>query len=286
MLYDNSAPRYLPHIENPEVLLMGLSPIAGQHWIETDQDLPLYRRHKLQQRELYGDRVYQGLPSSLPAQRELASLLLSHLTGEQADLYQLESGQLRCLPGDFLAPTESDEPLWNASLWIADDLVIMEKVDGDYRLTAASLCSPSHWRLEEKFNKSMRTIHDPIPDFHQQLTPRIDRFFEHLKPEHPVQRFNWSIQESNALNQRPELQAPIEPDTELFYRTERQTLVRLPESGAIAFTIRVYLHPLDCLADIPGALPALFSAIDATLPLLADYKGFVELAPALARYRP
>ena len=158
--------------------------------------------------------------------------------------------------------------------------------DADYyRLSAASLCCPSHWRLEEKFDRPMREIHDPIPDFHRELTPRIDRFFDHLKPEHPVQRFNWSVQEYDNLSQRPEHEMPIGPTTELFYRTERQTLLRLPQSDAIAFTIRVYLHPLDSLRATPGALPALFSAIDATPAALARYKGFDQLAPALARYR-
>ena len=57
MLYDNRSPRYLPHMEHPEVLLMGLSPLGGESWLETDTDLARYRRHKLEQRELYGDRV-------------------------------------------------------------------------------------------------------------------------------------------------------------------------------------------------------------------------------------
>ena len=264
---------------------MGLSPLGGALWIETDNDLARYRQHKLSQRDLYQERVYRATPSSMAAQRELAQLLLTHLCSQQSELYQLEDDQLRCLPGEFLAPLDSAEPLWNCSLWLADDLVLMEKINGEYRLTAASLCCPSHWRLEEKFDRPMREIHDPIPDFHRELTPRIDRFFDHLKPEHPVQRFNWSVQEYDNLSQHPEHEMPIGPTTELFYRTERQTLLRLPQSDAIAFTIRVYLHPLDSLRATPGALPALFRAIDATPAALAHYKGFDQLAPALARYR-
>jgi hypothetical protein len=285
VLHDNNIPRYLPHIEHPEVLLMGLSPLGDSQWIETDNDLAQYHQHKLRQREISGDRVYRATPSSLVVQQELADLLLAHLTTEHSELYHLEDNHLRCHPGQFLAPLNSDEPLWNCSLWVADDLVIMEKVEGEYRLTAASLCSPSHWRLEEKFDRPLREIHDPIPDFHRELTPRIDRFFEHLKPEHPVVRFNWSVQAYNDLNQRPEHEVDIEPGTELFYRIERQSLLRLPQSGAVAFTIRVYLHPLQDLAAVPGALPALFAAIDDTSPALAQYKGFDELAPALEKYR-
>ena len=58
------------------------------------------------------------------------------------------------------------------------------------------------------------------------------------------------------------------------------------ETGATAFAIRVYIHPLEMLADVPHALPALFEAIDNTPADLAHYKAFDELAPALAKYRP
>lgn len=285
MLLDNHRPRYLPHIKHPEVLLMGLSPLREQPWIETDEDLPQYYRHKLQQRQRHGERAYRATAGSLPAQQELSQQLLQHLNQDQAELYRLDKGQLHCTLGELNFPLQSEETLWNCSLWIADDLVLMEQQGDQYVLTAASLCSPSHWRLEDKFNRPLREIHDPIPGFHDELTPSIDRFFRHLRPAHPVVRFNWSLQEYNALDQRPDHEVPISVDTPLYYRVERQSLLRLPQTGAIAFTIRVYLHPLEMLADIPQALPALFQAIDSTPPALARYKAFDELAPALEKYR-
>lgn len=283
-MFDNLNPRYVPHMDDPEVLLMGLSPKAERPWIETDNDIGRYHRHKTHQRRCLGDSVYRHLPSSLPAQRELSDMLLQHLS-QQTDAYRLDGSKLLCLPGEFTAEIGGEEPLWNSSLWIADDLVIMEKVAGTYCLTAASLCSPSHWRLEDKFGRSMREIHDPIPGFHQQLTPKIDRFFEHLRPQTPVVRFNWSVQAYDSLNQHPDHRVEICATTPLYYRTERQSLTRLPKTGAIAFTIRVYLHPLDKLRAIDRALPSLLAAIDNTPASLSAYKGFDELATALEKYR-
>lgn len=49
---------------------------------------------------------------------------------------------------------------------------------------------------------------------------------------------------------------PVEP-TQVRLRVERQTLRRLPKTGAIVFTIRVYLTPLVELVkepDVPGRL--------------------------------
>ena len=283
-MYKNHLPRYLPHLQHPEVLHMGLCPMQRDDWIETDDALPAYLEHKRRVRALHGDRVYRFVESSLPAQAELAQLLRTHLLRSAGSLYsELEAG-LACSLADCSAAGD-DEVLWDASLWVADDLVLMEEHAGEYCLTAASLCSPSHWRLEEKFGRPMREIHDPIPDFHQSLTPSIDRFFAHLKPSRPVYRFNWSLQSWYGLAQFPDEASTVDAQTELYYRSERQSLVKLSATGAIAFTIRVYLHPLVSLLETPGALPSMFDAIDATPAALSRYKDFDSLEVALQKYR-
>ncbi len=283
---DLRAPPYLPHLESPHVLQMGLSPLGDRPWIETDSDLPRYHAHKLAERERCAADVYRSDPASLPAQREFADLLLAHLTGEQRDWFAIRDGALLFLPAGLAFTLAGDEPLWQAGLWVADDIVLMAPAGDDYRLVAATLCSPSHWRLAEKFGCSLAAIHGPIPGFDAALTPSVKRFLAHLRPEHPVVRYNWSLQGDDALHPDPDTRAPAGAQTPLFYRTERQSLRRLPASGAIAFTIRVYLHPLASLAQTPGALRALFDAIAATPAPLAHYKGFDRLAPALEKYRP
>lgn len=283
-LPDNSRPRYLPHMQDPAILRMGLAPLGRDPWIETDADLPRYHAHKLAVRRDLGARCYRTLPASQDAQRELATLLRGHLLDTQGDHYRADGDGLRFTPAALDLPPPGDEPLWPASLWIADDLVVLQEVAGSYRVTAASLCSPSDWRLEEKFDRPLREVHAPIPGFDERLSPRVDRFFSHLAVEHPVVRHNWSLQAGAALCRRPG-ESPAQDEGALYYRTERQSLRRLPRTGAVVFTIRVYLHPLDCLRDIPGALPALFEAIDATPQALARYKRFDALGDALAAYR-
>lgn len=276
--------RYLPHVQSPELLRMGLSPMPTTAWIEPDADALLFYRHKLQLRERLRHRVWQALPESMPAQRETAQLLAAHLQRDYPSLYSTEGQMLRCAAGEYMVPLESGEPLWNSSLWVADDLVIMEPRGREYVLTAASLCSPSHWRLEDKFDRGMSTIHEVIPGFNAALQPRIERFFAHLRVEHPVVRHNWSLQAGNALCARPGEGGPGS-STELHYRSERQSLRRLPQTGAIVFTIRVYLHPLAALAAVPGAIAQLLAAIDACSPALYEYKGFAAVASALAAWR-
>lgn len=270
---------------SPGVLQMGLSPLGGNAWIETDSELPRYHAHKLAERERHEIDVYRCDPQSAAAQRELAELLLAHLTGDQRAWYEKRDGALHFKPAGLDMALPDEEPLWRASLWVADDLVLMAPAGDDYRLVAASLCSPSHWRLADKFNAPLAEIHGPIPGFGSTLTPSVKRFLAHLKPEHPVVRYNWSLQADAALHPNPEPRACVAPGTTLYYRTERQSLRRLPASDAIAFTIRVYVHPLASLAQSPGALPALFEAIDGTPAALQRYKGFDRLARALQKYR-
>jgi hypothetical protein len=59
----------------------------------------------------------------------------------------------------------------------------------------------------------------------------------------------------------------------LWLRSERQTLSRLPESGAILFTIRTQQVPLAVLAERPDVADRMAAAIRAWSPELAGYKG-------------
>lgn len=287
MIHDDSVPRHIPHLASPEVLAMGLRPLDPRNWIETDTSLSRLHQHTLSMRQQHGDAVYAALPSSLEAQREVLSLLCGHLLSEHAGAYRRDGTGIASAAGGFhVALREDDpEPLWLASLLVADDLVIMQPSGSGYLLAAASLASPSHWRLQAKLGRPMREVHDPIPGIHRQLTPRIDRFFAHISPERPVSRFNWALQTDPGLFHPAAPEAAAGGDASLYYRVERQTLRRLPRSGAIAFTIRVFLHPLAALSVVPGAIDSLVSAVDSTPPALARYKGFPSLRDALEQYR-
>ncbi|KZT74535.1 hypothetical protein DAEQUDRAFT_734812 [Daedalea quercina L-15889] len=63
----------------------------------------------------------------------------------------------------------------------------------------------------------------------------------------------------------------LDPST-VFLRTERQTLRRLPKTGAIVFTIRVYQTPITDLAKEPGVPGRLASSIRGWSEDVAQYK--------------
>ena len=54
---------------------------------------------------------------------------------------------------------------------------------------------------------------------------------------------------------------PVVTPSTILFRSERQTLRRLPRTGAVIFTIRAYLTPLVELAKEPGVPGRLASAV-------------------------
>lgn len=262
-------PIHLPHMHHPDVIAMGMRPM-GPAWLEPGDDPKAMRSHKTARRAALGDAVYALTPEGQAGADELAHKVFEFM---QLDRRLLHT----CDPA---------EALWLASLQVHEDLVVMAPVAGVYTLVAASLCSPSHWRLPDKIGRPMARIHDPIPTIHETLTPKIDRIFERLRVDTPVERYNWSVQEDDALFCWPaQIIEPLPADTPLFYRVERQTLSRLPISGALAFTIRVHINPLESLAAIPNALQTLFDAIHANPAPVQRYKNFPVIESALAKYR-
>ncbi len=281
-------PARLPHMHTDSVLHMGMQTVPQSRWLETCVDLEVYHSHKLQVRKNYGQKVFASLADSQPPQQELAALLRQHLLHDHAQVYGQMGDRLVHLPSGIrfdIPITDSLDSLWPASLWVADDLLIMQPVDGQYCLTAASLCSPSSWHLQDKLGQPMARIHDPVPGIHQQLTPKIDQFLNNMTTGQVVERRNWSLQETQDLAQFPQSTAsPLAASTPLFYRMERQSLLRLPATQAIVFAIRIYICPLESLVHISGALTGLRTAVDMLSPALWDYKNMDFYAPALAKY--
>jgi hypothetical protein len=262
------APAFLPHCNDPRIVAMGLAPMQGS-WVDiTPSDA--WRAHKTSVREQLGKRVYAVRDEGVAAAEEFAGLVFD-VVGEQSRLEKSELSDV--------------EALWCASLQVADDLVVMQSDDqGKYRLVAASVCSPSDWRLEEKLGATMAEVHGPIPRLNDEIGDQIDRFFTRLPTDRLIQRFNWSLMPHPDLMSRDEWQVDPASDR-LWYRAERQSLRRLPRSGAIAFTIRVHICELTALLPIEGALESLWSAVEATPDDLRHYKGLDMLAPVIASWR-
>ena len=209
--------------------------------------------------DAHPDTVCQTLPDSQAAQTEVLRLVRVHLG---------------LPPHDECAAAA---PLAVAARLVEEDLCVMQPRGGGYTLTAASVASPSYWRLADKLGKELLDIHEDVAGLRARIGERMRHFFRELPPERVYLRGNWFVHASGEPFRAPEHLAPMggcQPSPgaveHLFLRCERQTVRRLPHTGAVLFTIRVFLNPLADLAAHPRLAADILAAFGQ--PGVLDYK--------------
>lgn len=184
------------------------------------------------------------------------------------------------------APERGLHPLDTAGRLIQEDLCLLIDRDGSPHLDAASLCFPSYWRLRDKLGRPMAEVHEPVAHYTDELAARVDRFLAALRPDRSVWRRNWSIHDDPTyFLPAPTPSHDVDPPDALWLRSERQTLRRLPRTGAILFTIRTQQVPLAAVAERPEVARGLAAAIEAWSPELRAYKGSHGALAAVAWLR-
>jgi hypothetical protein len=168
--------------------------------------------------------------------------------------------------------------------------VLQAGANGQYHLTAAAVGFPTDWRLDAKMGLPLTAIHTPIHGYAEELATGVDHFFAALQPDAIFGRANWFVVASDAWRYLPDDTAtvrfahvtPANAGRTLFVRCERQTLRRLPQSGAVLFTIGIAVAPLQELDA------ALVSRIAANVAQLSGGEHDRRAAPlyidALASY--
>ena len=177
-----------------------------------------------------------------------------------------------------------------AARMVADDLCLLLPEGGSYVLRAGALAFPTDWRLADKLGKPLRDIHSPIHGYAEKLADGVEHFFRTLAPGPVFERANWFVVEEDALRHLPEgsgaarfahVTAANAGDT-LFVRCERQTLRKLPASGAALFTIDVHVEPLGSLP--PDLARDLASAVASLPDGERERRGAPFYAAALSGY--
>jgi hypothetical protein len=281
---------YYAFQEHKNLLAMGLHSLDLTEWLLPDSNLASQVNRKQALWAELGERVYCQLPESHKAQREVARAMGEHLPLHYPDLFAGHPDGLICR---FNNTTQTwDDPentLLRASWCVQEDLCLLQPKNDSYSLTAASLCAPSYWRLLEKIGQPLDRIHAPVPGYTEQLSKKLNRFFQHIKVDRPVWRGNWSVVTSERLyqpgNEESEsVAAPEHIPHRCFIRTERQTLRRMPVTGAVLFTIKVQIKPFTDFLDNPVWLQDLHSALAQLSGDERHYKSLQPIEPALSQW--
>lgn len=262
---------------------MGLQTQDRESWFRPDTGWPfqLAERARLMQARQWD--VLALMPEARAAADEIMALLFEHLTNRFPDWFnRAGEGVESRVDNARLDPAGFAHPLHLLGHLLPDDLCILTPSAGGWRLTGGVVCFPSRWLLSHKLGKPMPGIHRPVPRYDQVLAAPVDRFFDTLSPGRVVWRVNWTLSDDAALFQSGEdtgAGADIDADNagqRLWLRSERQTLVKLPDSGAVVFSIRTHQRTL---AMLDGEQRRQFAAVLRSVPDdVAVYKGLHRTA--------
>lgn len=264
----NTAP--LPIDGKPMRMSLGLRTLDLSDWLDVDPHYAadLTEKSRLL-REHHGD-VVAHVPSGAAGARETLDLVTEWMHVNH--------------PGLANDPPAGLHPVDAAGRLVQEDLCVMTQQAGAWRLSAASVCFPSRWSLREKVGTTLGAIHDPVPGYHDTIGAVVDRSLDRLEVARPLWRLNWSILDDPALFQ-PVGKSGSRPGSrsidELTFRVERQTLRRLPRTGAVLFTIRTYRHRLEDVTRDRARARDLAATLRTCPADLADYKGWTHLLPSL-----
>jgi hypothetical protein len=238
----------VPWMADHTLRLPGTVPIDPADWLQRDE---VFAQQMAERDRLIAERngdVLAMPEAARPAAEELLALILAHLNGVPG--YAREPNTVR-RPDGALVPLDGP-PLAVAGRLVQEDLVILERGDGEaeHRLTAAVLCFPSNWTLAQKLGMPLSRIHLPVDAYDATVAKRVQRLFDAIRPEAPLMRANLiPYGHADLHSPRPEFSRHTPGPAEVrFLRVERQTLLRLPETRAVVFSIHVYQVPLDAIA--------------------------------------
>ncbi|KLI62801.1 heme-dependent oxidative N-demethylase family protein [Aurantiacibacter marinus] len=252
-----SVDELLPRARGGGALKMGLTALSEREWLQSNPDLAAraaaFDNHPAS---------VQLTPAACAAGEELAAML-----GVEGGL----EGAAR-------------------SVWEDICLLAANNDDGPYRLIGAAVAFPTDWHPADKLGQPLIGLHKPIHGYAEQLATGVDHFMAKLKPGRIFGRCNWFVSPTPALRwidtEPPALTfAHVTHENaglSLFVRSERQTLRRLPETGAIVFTIGVYVTALGELSASNVARMA--EALATIPPQETERRGAAYFAPQLQAF--
>ncbi|KAF8525830.1 hypothetical protein BU17DRAFT_41493 [Hysterangium stoloniferum] len=279
---------------------MGIRPMPWASWIELDNKYLEYLEIRKARVASRGDKVVRTLPGAEQAALEACTELSAYLAKRYPNVFRVEhAGRVKIieiLPTGDRWDLDVDDPMTVAGL-LADDLAIMiEGPDGLYYMQAGSICVPGIWRIVDKIGLPLAEIHlrGRVYKYKEKLEFSMDRFFKKLAVDKPIQRNNYSFQlgpdlawlssHGNEDDFDQETKKPRQGTdsaiSDIYFRSERQTLRKLPLTGCILFTIRTYFHPVTEIITepgVPGRIAAAIRGWDEAVALRKDKELYADI---------
>jgi heme-dependent oxidative N-demethylase alpha subunit-like protein len=275
-------PSYRPYRWAGADFQLGLRRIKPESWIligPEHTDMMRQKRVRLdEQRSFY----YGSLPGSLPAQRELRQRVTAHLLADHPSCFERSGSVIRSRRTGQTIDLDDPgtEPLLQLSYLIEEDFMLLDEFGGAPRITAASNAYSTSGRLVASVGRDVAWAHEPVPRLTDKLGMRINQVIGSIHAASPCERFNWQLtpmatvffphddpHAANAAAMHAVVQTlrldPARAGELLWIRVERQTLSRLPDSNAVAFSLHTYSDPLSSVQSEVASVRAILTLLQA-----------------------
>jgi hypothetical protein len=227
--YDVEAKRPLP----------GIAPLDMAEWLLVDEAFSAQMAERARLLSERRDAVLALTDGAGPAMAELLQYVLDWLA-ENAVGYVISAKEVR-RPDGVTVPIDRDDPMGTLGHLVQEDLCLLEKRGDEHVLSAAVLCFPASWRLADKIGRPLTGIHVPVREYDDGIARRVQRLFDGVQPGRPLWRFN-ALNYADAVLHQPRSRVQPSETADLPYlRTERQCVLRLPETRACVFSIHSYV---------------------------------------------
>lgn len=239
---------YAPWMDPSAWRLPGTQPLDPATWLVTDDAFESQMSHREHLIAARPDAVHALLPEAEAAASECLDAVLHFLPNLTGYLVE-ERGVTR--PDGARVEIDRTAPLITIGRLIQEDVCLMLPTPGEHVLGGAILCFPASWTLSQKFGRPLMRIHAPVPKYDEDVGKRVQRLFDAIRADRPMWRANAHLEDSPELfaARREEEPHPGKSDRPPYLRSERQTLMRLPETGAVVFTIHTWMVAVRSLTD-------------------------------------
>jgi hypothetical protein len=193
--------------------------------------------------------VFDVNDCAFQASTELLAKVIENLKSKPD--YNVLPGQVT-RPDGVTVQIHADHPLVVAGRLVQQDFCLLERGQDEHILRGAVLCFPTNWRLNEKINRPMSAIHEPVSSYDSEIAHRVQRIFDNIRPANPMWRANYLLYNTANLFQ-PNREVNRDRRYGKWVRVERQSLVLLPETRFIVFGIHTNIVHIDTLSPAKQA---------------------------------
>jgi dimethylamine monooxygenase subunit A len=231
-------------------------------------------------------------PLSIAAAEELCIAVATHLHTYEPTHLELANKRIHRYQSSIDVGSNI-EPIVRAGLLTQEDwcVLVQQSPEEPLMLTTGILCFPNRWRLSDKIGLPMLGIHIPVPQYGKEVGAPTNSLLSRLTPDRPVWRMNWGIADNPALHQPTGHFDPnagsrvLDIGADVVLRIERQTLIRLPNTGAVVFGIRTIVRTLNEVLHSDPTVAARMAVAIETLPEdMRAYKSLTKLGPLVSAW--